>query len=191
MKMKTFALLLGLLTLVSACAGEKNEASTNDTVLAVRNFEGQNGQSGEAEVAVINAKDPKEAEANAQNATYIPLSRFDNENSVVNFRNVEDGGDKQNASVVVGGGCGPNGCIGGGVRTNWAGRGWVNTAPNFITTGGCGMNYIWFAGSCVVPFTPVVAVAWRPVYAFPCTFPVVTTRTTITTRSYVRIFGSW
>ncbi len=71
-------ILLGVL--FSACAGEKNEPLGGNTIIAVRTFEEGASNSSEGdltEVAILNdVSTPEEAEAAVANATWIPMSQF-------------------------------------------------------------------------------------------------------------------
>ena len=81
--MKRIGMLVVLYTLgafMGGCAGDKNETSVEDTILAVRTFEDQSGMSGEdqTEFAVLTGdfSDPEQAQLASENAIWIPASQF-------------------------------------------------------------------------------------------------------------------
>ncbi|MEM7646352.1 MAG: hypothetical protein AAF203_05540 [Pseudomonadota bacterium] len=81
MKLSMQVLLLGMVAILIGCAGEKNEVSADNTILAVRTFEDEAGLGAEeqTEFALLSGdiKTPEDAQLAAETATWVPASSLD------------------------------------------------------------------------------------------------------------------
>lgn len=180
-----FVILVGLF--LAACAGEKNEAQSDNTILAVRSFEtGATGNEAEAtEIAVISgAETPEQAQVLAENANWVPVSKFNN--SEIDFASPE--ATQQTSRGDWGcNSCGGNGGGNyhrppqGGSNHHRPSRPNVNIDVNIWNTynwsrptyayygSSCGYQYFYYYGQCVVPVSSYYSYAWRPLWGYSMT----------------------
>ena len=180
MKLKTIGLLVIAMNLIIGCAGEKNDTQVDDSmILAVRSLENaQNLPEDErTQVALLSGdiSTPEKAQAAAENAEWMPLSQFE-EDEELSFENPVGA---QQVSQKRKKNRGKKGRRNNNRRRNkhwrpyrrynhhWVNYGWVQPTYTYWGLNRCNHRYIYMSGRCVLPYSSYYGnYYWSPRYYY-------------------------